>query len=139
MRLILTVSYNTKLRDFLRSTQYGTTPIDKHFAQIKKVSTFSSTTLGSGTIEFPEFIAMMENKLKITDEDDIREAFCVFDRRGKGHIDAKEFHKVMVDLDEENLTTEEVEEIMERINSRGNGRIRYEGENINKSINEWLF
>ena len=89
--------------------------------------TFLTTTLGSGTIEFPEFIAMMENKLKDTDEDDLHEAFRVFDRRGKGHIDAKEFHKVMVSLDEENLTIEEVEEIMERIDFSGNGRIKYEG------------
>ena len=68
----------------------------------------------------------MDSKLKDTD-DDIHEAFRVFDRRGRGHINAKDVLNVMVKLDEENLTTEEMEEIMGRIDSNGNGLIKYEG------------
>ena len=35
---------------------------------------------GSGTIDFPEFLAMMAKKLQESDlEEDIREAFRVFD------------------------------------------------------------
>ena len=43
--------------------------------------------LGNGTIDFPEFLTMMARKMKDTDtEDEIREAFRVFDKDGNGFI-----------------------------------------------------
>ena len=40
---------------------------------------------GNGEIDFDEFLAMMAKKLKETDlEEDIREAFRVFDNKGSG-------------------------------------------------------
>uniref|UniRef100_A0A4X1VR86 EF-hand domain-containing protein n=1 Tax=Sus scrofa TaxID=9823 RepID=A0A4X1VR86_PIG len=42
---------------------------------------------GNGTIDFPEFLTMMARKMKDTDsEEEIREAFCVFDKDGNGYI-----------------------------------------------------
>ena len=39
---------------------------------------------GNGTIDFPEFLTMMARKMKDSDsEDEIREAFRVFDKDGK--------------------------------------------------------
>ena len=39
--------------------------------------------LGNGTIDFPEFLTMMARKMKDTDsEEEIREAFRVFDKVG---------------------------------------------------------
>ncbi|XP_056450328.1 calmodulin-alpha-like isoform X2 [Gadus chalcogrammus] len=39
---------------------------------------------GNGTIDFPEFLTMMARKMKDTDsEEEIREAFRVFDKSGK--------------------------------------------------------
>ena len=43
--------------------------------------------LGNGEIDFPEFLTMMARKMKDTDsEEEIREAFRVFDRDGNGFI-----------------------------------------------------
>ncbi|CAL8267155.1 unnamed protein product [Boreogadus saida] len=42
-------------------------------------------TDGNGTIDFPEFLTMMARKMKDTDsEEEIREAFRVFDKSGSG-------------------------------------------------------
>jgi Ca2+-binding EF-hand superfamily protein len=47
--------------------------------------------LGNGTIDFPEFLTMMARKMKDTDsEEEIREAFRVFDKDGNGFISAAE-------------------------------------------------
>ena len=44
-------------------------------------------TSGSGAIEFPEFLQMMSKKMKEEDGDDeMREAFRVFDKDGNGFI-----------------------------------------------------
>jgi len=38
---------------------------------------------GNGTIDFPEFLSLMARKIKDTDtEEELREAFKVFDRDG---------------------------------------------------------
>ena len=45
----------------------------------------------NGTIDFPEFLTMMARKMKDTDsEEEIREAFRVFDKDGNGYISAAE-------------------------------------------------
>ncbi|KAK7248249.1 calmodulin [Aureococcus anophagefferens] len=44
---------------------------------------------GNGTIDFPEFLTMMARKMKDTDsEEEILEAFKVFDKGGNGFISA---------------------------------------------------
>jgi len=46
---------------------------------------------GSGTVDFPEFLNMMAKKIQSTDlEEEIREAFRVFDREKTGHISGQE-------------------------------------------------
>ncbi|KAB7506391.1 Calmodulin [Armadillidium nasatum] len=50
--------------------------------------------LRNGTIDFPEFLTMMARKMKDTDsEEEIREAFRVFDKDGNGFISAAELRK----------------------------------------------
>ncbi len=50
---------------------------------------------GNGTIDFPEFLTMMARKMKDTDsEEEIREAFRVFDKDGNGFISAAELRHV---------------------------------------------
>jgi Ca2+-binding EF-hand superfamily protein len=62
---------------------------------------------GSGTIDFEEFLVMMSKKVKLSDEEeDLKEAFKVFDRNGDGSISAIEFRHVMTNLGEK-LTDEE--------------------------------
>jgi calmodulin len=52
---------------------------------------------GNGTIDFPEFLTMMARKMKDTDsEEEIREAFRVFDKDGNGFISAAELRLVKI-------------------------------------------
>lgn len=54
---------------------------------------------GNGTIDFPEFLTMMARKMRDTDsEEEIREAFKVFDRDNNGFISAAELRHVMTNL-----------------------------------------
>ena len=52
---------------------------------------------GDGTIDFEEFLGMMEksNKEGEGEESGIKEAFKIFDRDGNGYIDVKELKKVI--------------------------------------------
>ena len=50
---------------------------------------------GNGTIDFPEFLSLMARKMKDTDtEEELIEAFKVFDRDGNGFISAAELRHV---------------------------------------------
>ena len=51
---------------------------------------------GNGTVDFPEFLNMMAKKMEKTDwEEEIREAYRVFDRESKGYIHTEELKHVM--------------------------------------------
>jgi len=86
-----------------------------------------SCYLGNGTIDFEEFLHMMLKKMKDTDsEEEIREAFRVFDKDGNGFISADELRHVMTSLGEK-LTDEEVDEMIREADIDGDGQINYEG------------
>jgi calmodulin len=54
---------------------------------------------GNGTIDFHEFLTMMAKKLKDTDrEEEIRQAFKVFDKNGDGYVTPDELALVMSNL-----------------------------------------
>lgn len=54
---------------------------------------------GNGTIDFHEFLTMMAKKLKDTDrEEEIRQAFKVFDKNGDGYVTPDELALVMANL-----------------------------------------
>lgn len=77
----------------------------------------------NGTIDFPEFLTMMARKMKDTDsEEEIREAFKVFDRDNNGFISAAELRHVMTSIGEK-LTDEEVDEMIREADQDGDGRI----------------
>ncbi|XP_060047201.1 calmodulin-1-like [Erinaceus europaeus] len=81
---------------------------------------------GNGTIDFPEFMTMMGRKMKGTDsEEEIREAFCVFDKDGNGYISAAELRHMMTNLGEK-LTDEEVDEMIREADIDGDGQVNYE-------------
>ena len=85
---------------------------------------------GNGTIDFPEFLTMMARKMKDTDsEEEIREAFRVFDKDGNGFISAAELRHVMTNLGEK-LKDEEVDEMIREADIDGDGQVNYEGEKL---------
>ncbi|XP_036076028.1 calmodulin-like [Rousettus aegyptiacus] len=80
---------------------------------------------GTSTIDFPEFLAIMARKMKdIDSEDEIREAYHVFDKDGNGYIRATELHHVMTNLGEK-LTDEEVDEMIREADIDGDGQVNY--------------
>lgn len=81
---------------------------------------------GTGSIEFPAFLAMMARKISdLYAEDEIREAFQFFDRNGNGHISRHELKSIMMNLGEK-LTDEECDQLVEEADIDGDGVINYE-------------
>ncbi|XP_031840021.1 calmodulin-alpha isoform X1 [Nomia melanderi] len=81
---------------------------------------------GNGTIEFNEFLQMMSKKMKGADgEDELREAFRVFDKNNDGMISSKELRHVMTNLGEK-LSEEEVDDMIKEADLDGDGMVNYE-------------
>ena len=69
---------------------------------------------------------MMSNKMRDTDsEEEISEAFRVFDKDGSGFISVAELRHVMTNLGEK-LTDEEIDEMVREQDFDGDGKIDYE-------------
>ncbi|PLB53972.1 calmodulin [Aspergillus steynii IBT 23096] len=80
----------------------------------------------SGTIDFPEFLTMMARRTKEQDlEEDISEAFKVFDRDDDGFISPEELRQVMISIGEK-LTDGEIAEIIREVDRDGDGCIGYD-------------
>ena len=81
---------------------------------------------GSGTIDFPEFLKMMANKMKDENsEEEIRETFRAFDKDGNGIVTPAELKHVLQNLGEK-LSDEEIDEIINESDVDGDGTINYE-------------
>lgn len=83
--------------------------------------------IGNGEIDFEEFLQMMSKKITTYDtEEEIRDAFRVFDKDGNGLISSHELRQIMMNLGEK-LTDEELDEMMREADLNGDGQIDYEG------------
>ena len=81
---------------------------------------------GNGSVDFPEFLTMMANKMKENNnKDEIHEIFKVFDKEGNGFISVAELSHVMTNLGEE-LTEDEVKEMIKEADVDGDGQVSYE-------------
>ena len=69
---------------------------------------------------------MAEKGQKCDQEEEIREAFRVFDKDGNGFISAAELRHVMTNLGEK-LTTEEVDDMIREADADGDGQVNYDG------------
>merc|ERR1712042_324742 len=81
---------------------------------------------GTGSIDFPEFLMMMSLKADAENaEDEIREAFQVFDGDGNGFINRQELAVVMGNMGE-SLTPAEIQGMIDEADVDGDGLINYE-------------
>ena len=81
---------------------------------------------GDGQIDFEEFVNLMNKRNKETDtEEEVINAFKVFDKEGQGLISCTELYHIMTTLGDK-LTEEEVEEMIREGDLDGNGVINYE-------------
>uniref|UniRef100_A0A7S1EQ50 EF-hand domain-containing protein n=1 Tax=Timspurckia oligopyrenoides TaxID=708627 RepID=A0A7S1EQ50_9RHOD len=81
---------------------------------------------GNGSIDFAEFVTLMARKMTNTSRDlEIMEAFKVFDRDASGKISASELKQVMNSLGE-NLSDEEIEQMLKEADVNGDGEIDYD-------------
>lgn len=86
---------------------------------------------GDGRFSFEEFIQFMENMGGITenkdgeDEEELRQAFKMFDKSGSGYICASDLRVVIQCLGED-LTEEEIDEMIAEVDIDGDGRIDFQ-------------
>mmetsp|Transcript_105 Transcript_105/g.437 ORF Transcript_105/g.437 Transcript_105/m.437 type:complete len:170 (-) Transcript_105:37-546(-) len=80
----------------------------------------------SGRIEFPQFLKILALRLQSLDsEEEMREAFQVFDRDKNGSVSASELKHVMNNLGEP-VTNKEVEEMIREADADGDGELSFE-------------
>ena len=78
---------------------------------------------GSGSIDFQEFVSLMKDKaLEVDVDNDIREAFRMFDRNKDGYIDMSELRKMFA-LVGGLFSREEMEEFMEEADKVTRGEL----------------
>ncbi|XP_070804433.1 uncharacterized protein [Pituophis catenifer annectens] len=81
---------------------------------------------GSSTINFEDFLAMMTTKMNEKDsKEEILKAFRLFDDDGTGKISFKNLKRVSKELGE-NLTDEELQEMIDEADRDGDGEINEE-------------
>lgn len=88
---------------------------------------------GDGSIDFMEFLEVMASKMgENSFEDDLREAFQLFDRDSNGYISKRELTFVMTSLGEQ-ITDTTVENMIKEVDLDGDGRVNYEGKWVGRN------
>lgn len=91
---------------------------------------------GDGSIDFMEFLEVMASKMgEKSFEDDLREAFQLFDRDSNGYISKRELTFVMTSLGEQ-ITDTAVENMIKEVDLDGDGRVNYE--EFLRIMKKWL-
>ena len=78
-----------------------------------------------GKINFEEFLILMHSRLKKVDiENELNEAFSVYDKNGSGIISSREFKRIMNSLGDK-VSEEEIDEIIQKVDPKNRGYINY--------------
>ncbi len=90
------------------------------------------------SFDFTEFLTLMARWLKKKDnsEEEIREAFKVFDKDGNGRVSCSELRHVLTNIGE-CLTEDEVNEMFAEVNGDPNGDVSYEGSRFIYLFSVW--
>ena len=108
------------MKSTLTTMALSTSPVCPH---VRHLYHFSCVVLTRVSFLSTEFLTMMARKMRDTDsEEEIREAFKVFDRDNNGFISAAELRHVMTSIGEK-LTDDEVDEMIREADQDGDGRI----------------
>ena len=78
-------------------------------------------------MDFPEFLALMSRKINSEEtEEDLKEAFRVFDKQGNGFISASELRHVMANIGSKMMSAE-IDEMIKAASESEDGMVDYEG------------
>ncbi|XP_010024216.1 calmodulin-like protein 11 [Eucalyptus grandis] len=82
---------------------------------------------GNGVIEFAKFMGLMAHDIKeaTDEEEELKEAFKVFDKDQDGYISPSELRHVMINLGEK-LTEEEAQQMISEADLDGDGQVDFE-------------
>ncbi|KAI1728576.1 EF hand domain-containing protein [Ditylenchus destructor] len=85
---------------------------------------------GSGEIEFEEFAAMVANFVVASEdneglEDELREAFRLYDKEGNGYIAVSDLREILRALDDK-ITEDELDEMIAEIDTDGSGTVDFD-------------
>ena len=82
-------------------------------------------TDNNGTIDFKEFLVLMERQVGSGDKDtEYMEAFKLFDKNGDGTISAEELKEVMTNIGEK-MNDSEISQMIKEADLDGDGQINY--------------
>lgn len=100
----------------------GCKPSDAEVREMIKKVDFDN----SGTLSFPEFIALMVQKKRNAETDShLRIAFQFFDRNGDGYISPDELRSVL-QKHGKNITQHETETLLRSVDMDHDGKLNYE-------------
>ena len=81
---------------------------------------------GSGTIDFQEFLNLMQKRLAELDvKEELIEAFRVYDREKNGTIAMEEIKKILMNMGE-TISKEEVDDVMRDLDPESSKIFRYD-------------
>jgi len=80
----------------------------------------------NGEVDFEEFITLMNRRSKEIDiEEEVLNAFKIFDKEGNGLISITELRHIMMTLGDQ-LSEEEIDDMLKEADNDGDGYINYE-------------
>lgn len=97
------------------------------------LSNYPCPIQGSGQLEFEEFCTLAARFLVEEDSEamqqELREAFRLYDKEGNGYITTAVFRDILHELDDK-LTPQELDMMIEEIDADGSGTLDFDGRRI---------